>query len=340
MPKRDNMMLNLTKLIEITPDKAVAALDIEGAPMGVNQISCVNGLGKETVNQYGTKENCLSPGTLNEDQRKIIQNVLKKVQILVGYNISSDITALAKQNIDVSLNIVIVDLFLTMQYLVDQGVIDTSRLPNMTLKGVAEYYGIKDVTGYHDSRVDAKVTMRIFHTMYKTHQGLFWTMTGRKNAAIAKGEWLPKSIADKEDAVMENKMIDWAQDYSNESEIEVYKSPSGIYEALVPIKGMDRIIRMSKDEYDTYLNLRKMAPGYPLRVFYLTILAPGIRCAILSHIEEKKKMQEAADNSPAVDISPSEDFSADIDMEPAFAKADDETYMPELTRFAEHNSEE
>lgn len=292
MAKSENWIVNLTKLIESTPDKAILALDIEGAPMGVNQISCVNGKGKQTVNQYGDKPNHFTVGSLSEDQRIIIKNVLKKTQILIGYNISSDITALAKQEINVSLNIVIVDLFLTVQHMVETGVIEKCRLANMTLKGVAEYYGIKDVSGYHDSRVDAKITMRLFHTMYKAYHGQFWAMMNRKHMAIAKGEAEPMEITNEEEETMNNTSIDWVQEYSNEPDCDIYRSDQGFYEALVPIKGTKQIVRMSQKELDMYMAIRKIAPNYPLRVFYLTILVPGIISAVKNYEDCSHSVQE------------------------------------------------
>lgn len=328
MAKTESWTVNLTKLIETTPDKAILALDIEGAPKGVNQISCVNSKGKQTVNQYGDKPNHFTVGSLSEDQRIIIKNVLKKTQILIGYNISSDITALAKQGIDISLNIVIVDLFLTVQHMVETGVIEKCRLANMTLKGVAEYYGIKDVSGYHDSRVDAKITMRLFHTMYKAYHGQFWAMMNRKQMAIAKGKAEPIEITNEEEETMNNAIIDWMQDYSTEPDCDILKSDQGFYQALVPIKGTKQIVRMSQKELDMYLAIRKMAPNYPLRVFYLTILAPGIISAVKNNEEATNSAKEDTDGH---EINSDDSYAAgqsDIDMmsmfEDEMAKQDTE----------------
>ena len=92
---------------------------------------------------------------------------------------------------------------------------------------------------------------------------------------------------------MNENLIDWEQNYDNEVDTEVYQSPQGFYEAIVPIKGIDRIVRMSEEEYKMYLNIRKMAPGYPLRVFYLTILVPGIKSAIVRYAKSRKEVPKS-----------------------------------------------
>ena len=44
---------------------------------------------------------------------------------------------------------------------------------------------------------------------------------------------------------------------------------------------------MTKAEYDLYKKICKLATGYPLRIFYLTVLAPGEIAAVR---EFKKKV--------------------------------------------------
>ena len=92
---------------------------------------------------------------------------------------------------------------------------------------------------------------------------------------------------------MNENLIDWEQNYDNEIDTEVYKSPQGFYETIVPIKGVDRIVRMSEEEYQMYLKIRKITPGYPLRVFYLTILVPGIKSAIVRYAKNRREVPKS-----------------------------------------------
>lgn len=290
MSSKNNMIMDITMLIESISTKNIFALDIEGAPCGINQISLVNGKGKMPINMYGDKLNGSAIGTLKEKQINHIKSIINNVKILVGFNISGDLSALAKQGIEFDPNVVIVDLFHTVQYLAECGAIEKLRLPNMTLKGVAEYFSINDVTGYHNSQVDATVTMRLFHIMNDIFHGKFFIMTNIRDKEVSQKK--VNEVAEnkvKEETQMANTIIDWEQNYAEEAENEIYKSPQGFYEALVPIKNEKRIVRMSEEEYEMYLKLRTMAPGYPLRVYYLTILAPGIRSAILNHVENEGK---------------------------------------------------
>ena len=209
-------------------------------------------------------------------------------------------------------------------HLIEKGVIEKARLSNHKLEDVAKYFGITDVKEYHKSDIDAKVTMRLFHTIYKLNHGKLWTMTNYKNKEIANGANSPvitekKTIENesKEETNMNENLIDWKQNYDNEVDAEVYQSPQGFYEAIVPIKGVDRIVRMSEEEYKMYLNIRKMAPGYPLRVFYLTILVPGIKSAIVRYAKNRREVpkskQPAYYDAPAVAESPANEPGASFD---------------------------
>lgn len=320
MAKHENMMQDLSELINTVSPKEIQALDIEAAPWGINQISCVNGSGKLTLNMYGEQQPHQA-GVLDKNQRTTVRNLLKKAKILVGYNISSDITALAKNDINVSLHWITVDIYLTVLNYIKRGLIDETKLSSKTLQGVAEYFGIKNVKGYHDSQVDAKVTMRLFHTICHLDHCHFWTFTTRKN--------IDKAIH-KEAKTMEKQTIDWLQDYSDEKDCTIYRSPQGFYEALVPIKNMPRLIRMSQEEFDMFRNIRKMTPGYPLRVFYLTILAPG---AIDTVLKYEKKLENAAKEKTETDTK-NISFKAEealntfddpdlLDIEPAFTEFKD-----------------
>ena len=286
MGKADESLQDLTRIIEATEPKYIHSLDIEGAPRDTSQVSIVDGDEKSLFNTYCT-------GKRMSDGKKIAVNtLLNRTKILVGFGVESDITALAKQDVDISMDMVIVDLYFTVRNLLEKGFINRNQLQKQDLQAVAEYYGIKNITGYHNSLVDATVAMKLFWAMYEKNHGYFWVMPNRKVKEIMES----KGIENKEaEAAMETKSTLGVMDYSYETEDVIYKSSNHLYEALIMIGKKEQIIRMTKGEYDLYKKICKFAPGYPLRVFYLTVLAPGQMTAV-RRFKEKLEAEKSAAN--------------------------------------------
>lgn len=287
MGKSEDMLQDLTGIIESTEPKYIHSLDIEGAPRDTSQVSIVDGDEKSLFNTYCT-------GKIMSDGKKLaVSTLLKRTKILVGFGVESDITALAKQDVDISMNIVIVDLYFTIRALLEKGFINRNQLQKQDLQAVAEYYGIKNITGYHNSLVDATVAMKLFWAMYEKNHGYFWVMSNHKVKEIMESKGTENKEAE---AAMESKLTMGIMDYSYETEDVIYKSSSNLYEALIMVGKKEQIIRMTKAEYDLYKKICKFAPGYPLRVFYLTVLAPGQMAAVRMFKEKLEAEKRAAND--------------------------------------------
>ena len=252
MGKNEDMLQDLTRIVELTEPKYIVSLDIEGAPRDTTQVSLVDGDEKSLFNTYCTGRR------LSDGKKSALVIPLKKAKILIGFNIESDLTALAKQGIVISMDVIIVDLYYTVQALLEKGIIFKNQLPKQDLQAVAEYYGIKNVTGYHNSLVDATATMKLFWAMYEKNRGYFWLMTNRKLLEINEAEY-SKGTED----MMDTKATAGIMDYSYETEDVIYKSSGNLYEALILLGKREQIIRMTKAEYDLYQKICKFAPGYP-----------------------------------------------------------------------------
>ena len=282
MGKNEDMLQDLTRIVELTEPKYIVSLDIEGAPRDTTQVSLVDGDEKSLFNTYCTGRR------LSDGKKSALVIPLKKAKILIGFNIESDLTALAKQGIVISMDVIIVDLYYTVQALLEKGIIFKNQLPKQDLQAVAEYYGIKNITGYHNSLVDATATMKLFWAMYEKNRGYFWLMANRKLLEINEAEY-SKGTED----MMDTKAAAGIMDYSYETEDVIYKSSGNLYEALILLGKREQIIRMTKAEYDLYQKICKFAPGYPLRVFYQTILAPG-QMAAVRKFKEKLESEKRA----------------------------------------------
>lgn len=317
MARMDDTLQDLTNLIESIECKQIQSLDIEGAPRDTTQVSVIDGEEKSLFNTYCTG------GRLSEGKKGALTTTLKKAKVLIGYNIESDLSALAKQGIIVSMDVIIVDLYYTVKSLLDRGVINGSKLQKLDLQAVAEYYGIKNITGYHNSLVDSMVTMKLFWAMYEENRGYFWLMASRKVLEITDSNG---STSKEAEDTMDTKGTLSVMDYAFEKEDVIYKSSGNLYEALVMIGKKEQIIRMTKAEYDLFKKICKFAPGYPLRVFYLTVLAPGQIAAVRQYREKMEAEKEAADN--LIDVALTHDATGEANLE-VYSPDDTDVEEPE-----------
>ena len=104
MGKNEDMLQDLTRIVELTEPKYIVSLDIEGAPRDTTQVSLVDGDEKSLFNTYCTGRR------LSDGKKSALVIPLKKAKILIGFNIESDLTALAKQGIVISMDVIIGDI--------------------------------------------------------------------------------------------------------------------------------------------------------------------------------------------------------------------------------------
>lgn len=263
--RKNTAMYDLSNIIERIDMKNVQALDSEGAPRSVTQVSVVDGNENSAFNTY-----CPS-GRLSDGKREALNTVLGKARILIGFSLESDLQALAKQGVSAYSDTIIVDLYVTSQELIAKGMINAEKLNKQDLQGIAEYYGIKNVSGYHNSLVDATVTMKLFWEMNRVHNGVFWVLSREEETPVQEEK---KEVTENMEINGKTNSMG-VMDYSYENPDVIFKASSNLYEAVIMVGRREQLVRMTGEEYDLFTRIQKFAPGYPLSMFYLTILAPG-----------------------------------------------------------------
>ena len=272
---------DLRQLLLETQKTKIVSFDTEGAPATITQASMVDADGKELMNRY-------IRGKMSAAVVKQFTGVLGKIKILIGYNISADVRALEQKKIHLPSQVLIVDVYETFMYLLRNKMVKTQPKSNC-LGDVAKIYGITEVAGYHNSLVDATVTMRLFWEMNKQTDGKF---------IILEQEQIPELVPENAQKEGEYDMpnVKEYMDYSYQQEETIHPISKHIYEAVVDMYGTKVIVRLTKGEYKLFLKIRKVTPDYPLWVFYRTIVAPGVIRREKEYAEkDRKKVDEEAE---------------------------------------------
>lgn len=278
-------------LYQITEDQLIS-LDIEGAIRNVSQISIINGNGKVLYNQMAPF--LPFPKGHSEEQHKIIQQILNRAVYIIGFSTNCDLKILSEAGFSIKPYVKCIDVQSTFDWMKRQHQIDKKKVTAGTLKGVAEYFGIKNIQGYHTSNVDATITLEVFKKMYDLNKGVFCTVK-------------PK-ISIKEDSMIRLPSAT-APIVTAEPQSRIYKINSNLYEGLLTIGDTKIVVRMTADEYKLYERICRYEPYYTLDLFYNTILNPAEVRKIESMIEEdrrreleakeEKEQQEALKENPS-----------------------------------------
>ena len=261
-------ILDISFILEHSGPKEIRSLDIEGAPNSIKQISVVDSNLNNIFNCY------FANGDDIKGQKRItIAKAVKNAKILIGFNIASDIMALQKFNFKLKEHTVVIDLYRTFLYRINNGLEESNKLiQGLSLKDVAAYYGIQNKKGWHNSFVDAKVTMQLFQVMQ--------TVTGNQFWVIAMGKFQNKKESSFEQMESESDGIMTVQDmalfdYSQNKMQPVVKIGKHLYQGIFAINGIKVVARMTSSEYKLYKKICETTPNYPLSIFYLTVLSPG-----------------------------------------------------------------
>ena len=287
-----NRIFDTSCVVEDMDLNKIRSIDIEGAPQAINQLSIVDGRLNSMFNGYFTKDE------FSSKSRFAISKVLEKANGLVGFNISSDLKALNRYHFKISSHTLIIDLYRTFLFLVNHNVETDSGMKGYTLKDVAAHYDVHNKQGWHDSFVDSMVTMRLFFAMYKAHQGKLWVI-GNNNLDINDLKKMDISPKTEKENPMESSNKSEVLGYSGESEAKVTKISRHLYQGIITVDGEEIPVRMTKAEYKLYKKICKVSPGYPLRVYYLSVLKPGA-----VHAMQKQKLQDksTADESEPIEL--------------------------------------
>lgn len=259
---------DISFILEHCGPKEIRSLDIEGAPNAIKQISVVD-------SNLNNIFNCrFANGDDIKGQNRItIAKAVKNAQILIGFNIASDLMALQKFNFKLKEHTVVVDLYRTFLYRINNGLEPSNKLmQGLSLKDVAAYYGIQNTKGWHNSFIDAKVTMQLFQVMQAVIGNQFWVIDmgkfqNKKESSFDKVESESDGIMTVQDMAL--------FDYAKNKTAPVVKIGKHLYQGIFVINGMKIVARMTSTEYKLYQKICEMTPNYPLQIFYLSILAPG-----------------------------------------------------------------
>ena len=254
-------------LTQITENQMIS-LDIEGAVRNVTQISIINGNGAELYNQMTPF--LPFPKGHSEEQHKIIQGLLDQAVYIIGFGINSDLKILSEAGFFIRPDAKCIDVAGTFDWMKRMRLVDKKQVAACNLKGVAEYFGIKAIQGYHMSNVDATVTLEVFKKMYDLNKGYF---------CIVK----PK-IATKEDNMI--RLPSASVPVMKEETSYIYKINNNLYEGLLTIEGTKIVVRLTADEYKLYERICRYEPCYTLELFFNTIMNPAEVRKIEAMMEE------------------------------------------------------
>lgn len=294
------MKKTVIDFIKIMDMGLVRCIDAEGVPSKLKQVSIVD-----------SNEKCMiditaSDGNLNNTVKKQLQSILAEARFLIGFNVTQDLMALLKYKIKVPKDIVIVDVYETYMRNINNVMKDVPSKKN-SLQGIAEAFDIVGVTGYHNSLVDASVTMKLFWKMHNKTKGQFvlikperYMMTEAEMKEFAASvppctNEKPPIVSQKEvTPAMEEENLEY-MNYSEPDNTVIVPANKHMYEAVLVIGKSKKLIRMTRKEYRLFLSIRETMPLYPLSVFYKTILAPaGIYN--VEHYDPTKVQEESDEN--------------------------------------------
>ena len=292
----------------------VVSLDTEGGPKTLSQISLVNGAGAATLNTY------VKDGKLKGTIKDLWNNIFRSGKLLIGYNIGSDLKAIQSVKLSVPSDVIVVDLYCTYMHLLENNQIEQAKDGN-DLEGVAREFGITNVCGYHNSLVDATVTMRLFWKMLARSNGQFVVVQGNGDTlkdlmerALEEAELMEKTCPmDTKDQVKvflsvpekkqntknedkekeENNLTNAPKfEYEDAEESPLYKISKHVYEGIIETEREEELVRLTDKEYKLFSKIQKYTPHYPLSVFYNTIVKPETMKRIALAKEKMEKNAE------------------------------------------------
>ncbi len=247
----------------------VLVLDIP-LPPHVKGLLVYDGTGKQVYKQPADQE-------FSDGQRKKFQSLLDEARMIVGFSINSDLQVLEKAKMYLYDDVYCIDLHTTFTYMLNQGVVPKKEMPDCTLKKIAEYFDFDAAVVGNQEELNVRMKWKIFDEMTKRKGGFLAKMTPKiKSLRIRKLE------AD----VPESEWIDITDEApvepDEESAVGKIVENQGFYETLLPDGGDYIIVRMSEAEYALFLQIQNCCRDYTVKLFYETVLKPGILQRLMS----------------------------------------------------------
>lgn len=242
----------------------VLVLDIPMPPY-VKGLLVYDGSGKQVYKQPTDQE------TFSDGQRKKLQSLLDEARMVVGFSVNSDLQVLEKAQLYLYDDVFCIDLHTTFTCMLNQGVVPKKKAPDCSPKKIAEYFDFDAAAVGNPEELNACMKWKIFDAMTKLKGGFLAKMAPKikslkirkLEAGVPEADWI--DITD--EAPVEP---------STESAIEKIVQNQGLYETLIPDGGDYVIVRMSEVEYSLFLQIQNCRKDYTVKLFYETILKPGI----------------------------------------------------------------
>lgn len=286
-----NKIQDISFFLEHCSSKDIRSLDIEGAPNSIKQLSVVDATMNNIYNGHFTSED-----EICGQKRILIAKAVKKAKILIGFNISSDLTALQKYNFKIGEHTIVIDLYRTFLFRFNNNLESSYKdlMNGLSLKNVAAHYGITSQKGWHNSLFDAKVTMQLFQVMKTVTGNQFWVINDCKCKSTKST--LAQIGSDDTMTVHDMDLFDYAPNKT----VPIVKIGKHLYQGIFSINGVKIIARMTSNEYKMYKKICDMTPNYPLQIFYLTVLAPGTVQKDLSKNSVGKDLEASKATEPVL----------------------------------------
>lgn len=248
----------------IRKPEEVLVLDVP-MPPHVKGLNIYDGTGKQVYKQPADQ------GALSDGQRKKLQSLLDEARMVVGFSINSDLQVLEKAKIYLYDDVYCIDLHTTFTYMLNQGVVPKKEAPDGSQKKIAEYFGFDAAAVGNSEDLNVLMKWKIFDSMIKLKGGFLAKMAPKiKSLRIRKLEA----------GVPESDWIDITDEAPTEPSAESAAlkivQNHGLYETLIPDGGDYVIVRMSEEEYSLFLQIQNWRKDYTVKLFYETILKPGI----------------------------------------------------------------
>lgn len=257
--------------ISIRKPEEVLILDVPGAPQDVKGLSVHDGAGNRLYKQPADQ------GTLSDGQRAKLQSLLDGARMIVGFSVNYDLQVLGKEQLYLYDDVCCIDLNTTFTHLRNKGLVKKSET-DCNVKKLAEYFGFDMTAAGNGEDVNGRMKWKIFDGMTKFKDGFLAKLAPKINSL---------KIRKLEAGVPESDWIDITDEApvepSAESAIEKIVENQGLYETLIPDGGDYVIVRMSEAEYSLFLQIQNCRKDYTVKLFYETILKPGILQRLLGN---------------------------------------------------------
>lgn len=279
---KNSEIVNINELLQMVPPEKVLCLDTEGGGNGIEQIAIID------CNEHILCDQHYPNSKLSDLQKKEIQSILNRAEILIGYNLNCDLKKLANLKLKLPESTICADIFLTFNSSAVQAEV-AERFAWLSQKGgtlasVAEYF--EEGPGkFHDSLFDAFCTLRIFKKMVQRTKGEIITtkppMKRLTEEEIRAMENAPENAAtaetpSKHPAIGHFKTMSKLLDnISGKIFGHFVDEHPAIYEGVININGQFHVIRLTHKEHALFCKIQKFNPQYSLNTFYETVLRPA-----------------------------------------------------------------